>query len=150
MTDKSQKQFDATSLLGTWQLKSFTTEYLDTGEKIEPFGAHPNGYINYSADGRMSVIIVKDLRQPPREVIPTASEKADLFDSSASYAGTYTVEGDKIFHHVDISWIESWTGTTQVREFKLDGESLILRSAPAKDFQYGRSVSSTAVWTRVC
>ena len=33
-----------------------------------------------------------------------------LFDGMGSYAGTYTIEGDKVSHHVDISWIESWTG----------------------------------------
>jgi hypothetical protein len=149
MTSARPSQFDPGSLLGTWKLRSFTTEYLDTGEKVEPFGAQPKGYLSYAADGRMCVIIVKELRQPPLDTVPTDAEKIELFDSSASYAGRYTVEDDKISHHVDISWIESWTGTTQVRAFKLEGGTLSLRSVPAKDFQQGRSVSATAVWTRV-
>ena len=136
-------------LLGTWKLISFTTEYLDTGEKMRPFGEQPKGYISYAADGRMCVIIVKDVRQPPRDSVPTDAEKVHLFESSASYGGTYTVEGDTICHHVDISWIESWTGTTQLRQFKLAGHTLSLRSLPAKDFQQGRMVSSTAVWDKI-
>ncbi len=114
-----------------------------------PFGAAPNGYLTYAPNGRMCVIIVKDLRESPHAAILTDAEKISLFDSSASYAGSYTVQDETISHHVDISWVESWTGTTQVRGFKLDGDTLSLCSAPAKDFQQGRPVSSTAVWTKV-
>jgi hypothetical protein len=49
-------------LLGTWKLQSFTTEYQDTGKKVEPYGAHPYGYLTYGADCRMYVIVVSDGR----------------------------------------------------------------------------------------
>ena len=37
-------------LLETWKLQFFTTEYQDTGQKVEPYGAHPYGYLTYGAD----------------------------------------------------------------------------------------------------
>jgi hypothetical protein len=135
-------------LLGTWKLQSFTTEYQDTGQKVEPYGAHPSGYLSYGADHRMYAIVVRDDRKPPAEVVPTDAEKIELFDGMGAYAGTYIIEGDKVSHHVDVSWIEAGTGTTQVRHFKLEGNSLHIRSAAAPDPSDGRVSSSTIVWTR--
>jgi hypothetical protein len=42
------------------------------------------------------------------------------------YAGTYTVNGEAVLYHVDISWNQSWTGMHQVRFYKLDGDILTL------------------------
>jgi len=67
----------------------------------------------------------------------------------AAYAATYTIEGDLVSHHVDISWIDAWTGTTQVRQFKIEGDTLRIRSMPAKDFLDGRVTFATLVWTKV-
>jgi Lipocalin-like domain len=135
-------------LLGTWKLQSYTTEYEDTGQKVEPFGAHPSGYLSYGTDCRMYGIVVREGRKSPAEVVATDTEKVELFDGMGAYAGTYTIEGDKVSHHVDISWIESWTGTTQVRQFKIEGNSLRIHSAPAQDPLDGRVSSATLVWTR--
>jgi Lipocalin-like domain len=44
-------------VLGTWKLKSFVREVTATGEKINQMGEHPNGYLSYSADGRMYEIV---------------------------------------------------------------------------------------------
>jgi len=138
----------AGALLGTWTLESCTTEHHDTGEKTEPFGAHPRGFLSYGADGRMYAIIVREGRKPPRGVIPTGAEKIELFTGMGSYAGTYSVEADVVNHHVEISWLEAWTGTTQVRHFKLEGELLYIRSPVARDLLDGRPSSATLVWAR--
>lgn len=136
-------------LLGTWKLQSYTLEYPDTGEKVEPYGAHPNGYLSYGADCRMCVILARDGRKPPKQLIPSNAEKIALFSDMAAYAGTYIIEGDMVSHHVDISWIEAWTGTTQVRHFKIEGDTLCIQSVPAKDFLDGRVTFATLVWTKV-
>jgi hypothetical protein len=136
-------------LLGTWKLQSFTTEYQDTGPKTEPYGAHPGGYLSYGADRRMYVIVVGEGRKPPAGVVPTDAEVNELFNGMAAYAGTYTIEGDTVSHHVDVSWIEVWTGTTQVRQFRIEGNTLHIRSVAALDPLDGRFSSSTIVWTRV-
>ena len=135
--------------LGTWRLVSVTFQYEDTGEKTEPYGAHPSGYLSYGADCRMNALIVSDGRKPPGGDIPTGAEKAGLYDGMVAYAGTYTVDGDKVSHHVDISWNQAWTGTTQVRQFRIDGDRLHIRSVPAKSFQDGRVITAALEWTRV-
>jgi len=136
-------------LLGTWKLQSFVTEYQDTGQKTALFGEHPQGYLGYGSDCRMYGIVVRGDRKPPVEIVPTDAEKIELFRGMGAYAGTYTVEGDKVSHHVDVSWNEAWTGTTQVRYFRIAGNVLHIRSAPAKDDLDGKLSSSTLVWTKV-
>ena len=42
----------------------------------------------------------------------------------ASYSGIYRVEGDRWITKVDVAWTESWTGTEQMRFFKLEGDTL--------------------------
>ena len=140
----------ADALIGTWRLKSFVREITGTGERYDSLGAHPHGYLNYSRDGHMSVITVAAERIKPREAVASDSERAQLYNSMVAYAGTYTVlEGNKVVHHVDISWNDAWTGTDQVRLFTLDGDTLTIKSAPTKSPTDGREVVWTVVWQRV-
>jgi hypothetical protein len=53
-------------------------------------------------------------------------ERVTLYDTMFAYAGTYSIEADKVIHHVDISWNEGWTGTDQIRFFELNGNTLTL------------------------
>ena len=66
-----------------------------------------------------------------------------------AYAGTYTLQADKVIHHVDISWNEAWTGTDQVRFFKLDGNILTITTAPNKSPMDGREGQTVLVWEKV-
>ena len=133
-------------LLGTWKLQSFKTEYPDTRETKEPLGAHPTGYLSYGADCRMYAILAGEGRKLPAAAFPTDAEKIALFDGMGAYAGTYTVEGNTVTHHVDVSWNEAWTGTDQVRQFKIEGDTLQIR---AHGLESGRDSLSTLLWTRV-
>jgi hypothetical protein len=65
---------DDNLLIGTWKLKSFVREILATGERYNQLGEHPDGYLSYSSDGRMYVIITADNRIKPREEMPTDEE----------------------------------------------------------------------------
>src|SRR5262249_16307958 len=135
-------------LWGTWKLKSFVRE-LATGERFNQMGEHPNGYLNYSPDGRMYAIITWDNRIKPGNVAPTDEERAKLHRTLTEYAGTYTLEADKVIHHVDISWNEAWTGTDQIRFYKLDGNTLNITSAPEKSPADGREGRAILVWEKV-
>jgi hypothetical protein len=135
--------------LGTWKLVSVTVEYEDTGEKTQPYGAHPSGYLSYGADCRMSALIVGEGRKPPLGDVPTAAEKAGLYDGLVAYGGTWSIDGDKVSHHVDISWNQAWTGTTQVRQYRIEGDRLYIRSMPAKSFLNGRVNVAALEWRRV-
>ena len=46
--------------------------------------------------------------------------------SGPHYSGTYSVEGDKWITNVEVAWNPEWVGTKQVRDFKLDGERLMV------------------------
>jgi len=135
--------------LGTWKLRSMSTTYVDTGETVQPYGTHPSGYLSYGPDCRMYAIVAQENRKAPGGTVPTEAEKARLFDDFVAYAGTYTIDGDKVSHHVDLSWNEAWTGTTQVRQFKIDGDVLHIRSLPAKNPRDGRLSWSALEWIRV-
>ncbi len=125
-------------LIGTWKLKAVVHELTATGERKDQFGASPFGFINYAPDGRMYVIGVRSERTKPAAAAPTPEEATKLYQSMFAYVGTYTLEPGKVVHHIDVSWNQGWTGTDQVRFYKLDGNVLTIKSAPAKSPLVGR------------
>ena len=121
------------ALLGTWRMLSWTREETATGRRSDAFGPSPRGFITYTGDGRVMVLVVKRDRLRPAALPPTDAEKRALFDSMFAYSGTYEVEGDRVVHAIDTSWNEAWTGTRQIRFLELDGNRLTYRSPPAID-----------------
>ena len=88
-------------------------------------------------------------RPNPRDADPTDEEKLKLQGSMIAYAGTYTVNGEAVFYHVDISWNQSWTGTHQVRFYKLDGDTLTLTTAPARSPINGQERKLVVVYKKI-
>jgi Lipocalin-like domain len=131
-------------------LKSQVREVTATGEKFDQMGEHPKGSLSYSADGRMYAIVTSDNRIKPGDANPTDEERVKLHQTLIAYAGTYTLEDDKVTHQVDISWNEAWTGTDQVRFFKLDGNILTITGAPSKSPIDGREGHTVLVWEKSC
>ena len=123
----------ADKLIGTWKMLSWKREIVGTGEQSDALGPEPVGFINYGADGRFYAIVVRKDRAPPATTPLTGAEKSALFDSMLAYAGSYTLDEEKAVHHVDASWNQSWTGTDQVRFYRLDGDQLIITSAKNPD-----------------
>ena len=139
----------ASRLFGTWKLVSVIREEVPSGAKIDLMGPNPQGFITYSADGRMVAILVRGDRHKPVANTVTATEAENLFRSVISYAGSYTIDGNEVTHHVDISWNESWTGTKQVRIFKFEGNRVLLSTPVSPDpFDVKLSVRSM-VWEKV-
>jgi hypothetical protein len=136
-------------LIGTWKLVSVVAEDLATGEKRDAWGPDPDGYINYGPDGRMIVINARSDRRKPKGPAPTRDEAADLFEGVLAYAGRYTVSGNEVTHHVDISWNEAWTGTSQVRIAQFDGERVRLSTRPSPDPVNGRMSVRTMTWEKM-
>jgi hypothetical protein len=134
---------------GSWKLKSYVLEAAGTGERYNLMNDHPQGYLHYLPDGRMSAILVWDNRIKPSDFPPTGGERAKLHRSMTAYAGTYTLEGGKLIHPVDISWNEAWTGTDQIRFYKLDGDTLTITSPLSKHPSGGREGHSVLVWENV-
>jgi len=136
-------------LIGTWRLVSTVSEDLTTGEKSNTWGPNPSGYINYGPDGRMIVINTGSDRKKPAGAAPTDQESLALFRSCLAYAGTYTVDGNEVTHHVDISWNEAWTGTKQVRVATFDGNRVRLSTRPTPDPVSGRMSVRTITWEKL-
>jgi hypothetical protein len=136
-------------ILGTWKLKSFVLEVIATGEKSNQLGEHPDGYLSYSADGRMYAIGTADNRIKPPTPVPRDEERIKLHQSMFAYAGTYTLDVGKVIHHVDVSWNQSWTGTDQTRFYKLEGNILAITTAPLKSPLDGREGRAVLIWEKV-
>ena len=132
------------NVVGTWKSVSYFTEDLETGQKTALLGEHPKGYLIYTPEGRVMVLSTREGRSPAK----TDEDRLNLFKSMLAYSGRYTVEGDKVTHHIDISWNEALTGTDLVRFFKLDGDTLTIKTAQAKNPITGHESVSTVIWQR--
>jgi Lipocalin-like domain len=135
--------------LGTWVLLSMETEDLETGQKQNLLGVHPSGYLSYGPDCRMSAILVKESREGPAASVATDPESIELYRGLIAYAGSYSIDGFKITHHIETSWNQAWTGTTQISQFNIDGKSLYIRTGPGKSPMTGRQSSTVFIWARV-
>jgi hypothetical protein len=136
-------------LIGTWRLVSNTIEEIPSGARTDLFGPNPIGYIIYAADGRMMILQVRSQRPLPAGASVTSAEAEALFRSLIAYGGTYSVAGDVITHHVDISWNQSWTGTDQVRHFKFEGNRVELATDPSPDPIHGKMSIRRLVWEKI-
>jgi lipocalin-like protein len=119
------------ALVGTWKLVS-ATDTTDKGEVKDAYGQNPTGFITYTADGRMMAIITNDGRKPLsiRDwVAAPAEERAEAFATLVAYAGSYTLNGDKVIHHVQASWIQNSVNTDLARTIvKLQDNRITLRT----------------------
>ena len=138
------------SLVGSYRLISANRVILATGETEDSYGKNPSGFITYGGDGRMTAMIVFSNR-PKAESIEkmTDAERASLFRTMTAYGGTYTLRGNSVEHHIDISWNELWTGTTVVRDIKKEGNHLVFTTRPAPFPRDGKMSVNTLVWEKI-
>jgi len=120
-------------LVGTWKLVSVVSK-TDKGDVNNAvYGANPKGFITYTAEGRMIVVITEDGRKPLSvndRVAAPMEERAQAFSTSTAYAGTYTFTGDKVVHHVEVASVPNWVNTDQVRMVKIQGDRVTLATPP--------------------
>jgi hypothetical protein len=141
----------AVSLAGSYKLVSSTRKVLDTGEVSDTFGKRPSGYIIYTPNGRMLVVIVSDIDRPTPDsgVAPTDEQAAKLFRTMQAYGCTYEFDGRALKHHIDMSWNQTWTGTTQIRDVQKDGDKLTYTTRHYPFPADGRMSVVTVVWQKV-
>lgn len=125
------------------------TEDLETGQKQNLLGVHPSGYLTFGSDCRMSAILVKESREGPSALVPTDPESVELYRGLIAYAGNYAIDGYKITQHIEASWNQAWTGTTQIIQFNIDGKTLYMRTGPGKSPMTGKQTSTAFIWVRV-
>jgi hypothetical protein len=115
----------ASQIVGTWKLVSWLTKF-DGGDTVEPYGPNPKGRLVLTSNDHWIIILTGANRKPAKNT----DEKAALLDSMLAYSGKYTIEGDRITTHVEMSSNEIYTGSNQdqTRFFRVDGDKLTLRT----------------------
>jgi len=117
---------DASPLVGTWKQLSGTMVEEGSSSERSNLSAAPNGFVNFSADGRLILLSTDSARKKPAGEVPTAAEAEALYRSMIAYAGTYKLAGNKVTYHLEATWNESWTGSKQVRFWKVEGDLLTI------------------------
>jgi hypothetical protein len=116
-------------LIGTWKLVSAAST-TSTGERNEtPYGPNPTGFLTYTEDGRVTALISYGGRKP-LGTLASLEEQAEAFKTFLAYAGRYTLNGDEVTHHVEISSIQSYVGKDLVRNVKFQGDQILLVTPP--------------------
>ena len=135
---------------GTWKLISSTRTNIATGVTIDTFGPKPQGFITYTRDGRMGVLIMRSDRPKPQNIEKiTEQERSQLFSSMMAYTGTYKFDGKTIEHQIDLSWNEVWSGTKQIRDVKKEGDRLIYTTRPSPSPVDGSMGIGSLTWEKM-
>ena len=117
-------------VIGTWQLVSAGTFRRDGSfEPYPEYGPNAKGYLMYDSTGHMCV----SLANPNHPLWvnaekPTDVEKIRSYDVFFAYCGTYEIrekEG-RIIHRPEMGSWPHYVGTDQNRNFRLEGNRLIL------------------------
>ncbi len=139
---------DEIELIGTWRMDAWTRTSVETGETTDALGPGPIGYIAYHADGRMMATVFRRDRPAPRPGGWTEAEKAEMFDDMLAYVASYTLEGDRVVHHIDGSWNPNWSSDVS-RPFQLQSGKLVISGAPGVDPATGEEVVYRMEFTKV-
>lgn len=135
--------------IGNWKLLSFES-VADDGKIFYPYGKDATGYITYVEPNFMTVAIMKakrpiflggDLKGG------TVEEKAIAIDEYLSYCGSFSVAGNKIIHHIELSLFPNWIGDNQERFFEFKGDTLKLSTSPF--LLGGENRTAHLIWQKV-
>jgi hypothetical protein len=108
------------NLIGSWKLINWSVE-MQGGRVVKPFRGRATGILTYTDEGRMVASLMKIDREPigTRSFAEAkALERASAAAGYLSYAGTYEIIGDEVYHHVDLSLFPDWVGGTQIRHIE--------------------------------
>jgi hypothetical protein len=115
-------------IVGTWKFLSYIRTDPGTGKNVNVFGERPRGWLIYTAEGRMMVIVVPESRKP----LEKDEDRIAYHKQMVAYTGKYAIAGNKVIHYVDAAWNEAWIGTDLVRSYEIAGDRLTITTAPTK------------------
>jgi len=132
-------------LVGAWRLKSEVVTLSDTGERVEPHGSHPEGWMTLSAGGRIMFLFGAANRQPAKN----DADRASLFNTMVAYTGKVRLHGPgRMITTVDLAMNPLIRGE-QVRFFGLTDNQLVIRTAEQTIPIFGeRLLVIDLVWIR--
>ncbi len=138
-------------IAGTYRLISWHAES-DDGISWEPFGPGTRGLITYTFEGRMAGMLMKaDRPASSASNLPAApqAEQAQMAAGYLAYAGSYSVTGSTVIHHVELSLFPNWIGTDQVRHITMTEDGDMVLSTPPSVSRSGKTVVSRLRWRRL-
>ena len=133
-------------LVGSWRLLSYELKVVNEETAAQQvFGPHPFGRLILLPSHYMAAFICKPDRKPPAN----EGEAAALLSSMIAYTGRFRLEGDRFVTQVDGAWNEIYKANEQIRYFKVEGDTLSIRTAEmASAVLPGKRVVSTLLWER--
>jgi hypothetical protein len=127
--------FELTSdkLVGSWKLVSASSTTSNGQRNETPYGSGPVGLLTYTKEGRMTSLISyggRKLLSVARGTATTLEEQADAFKTFLAYTGRYSLSGDCVTHHVEISSVQNYVNKDLVRRIKFEGDRITLITPP--------------------
>jgi Lipocalin-like domain len=80
----------------------------------------------------MTALISYDGRKSLSAGGGSPEEQAEAFKTFLAYAGRYTLQDDKVIHHVEISSIQNYVDKDLVRSVKFQGDQIVLVTPPTR------------------
>jgi hypothetical protein len=116
-------------VFGVWRLRSYFLKNVETDERIDPFGAQPNGVLILLPEGRMAALLTPQEQKQPA----TEADEADAFRRMIAYSGLFRLEPpDRFITTVDVAWFKPWVGSRQARKYMLGEDTLDIISDPTR------------------
>ncbi|HWE07898.1 MAG TPA: lipocalin-like domain-containing protein [Solirubrobacteraceae bacterium] len=128
-------------LIGGWRLAAFTVTGAEGKDTDRPLGDSPLGMILYTPDGFMSAQLAKP---GPYE----NDRKPEAY--YIAYSGRFEVDEQAatVAHHVEVSAVPSWVGTTQIRRVEFREPDTLVLSASESRRRDGARLTTTITWAR--
>jgi hypothetical protein len=150
----SKKEFfmDKNGLLGRWNILSWEQRY-DDGRVTHPLGTALEGFIQYDPNGQMMCMMARADRAPfvtGGQWNAQAEERASAYSGFMAYAGTYSVDGEWVTHHVETTLFPNWKNGNQKRRVQLQRDPSGDRLDITARLEEGTPEARTAVlaWKR--
>ena len=139
-------------LIGAWKLVSYVEQPVDGSAGFHPLGEQPKGIIMYTPDGYMSAQLSKPDRPNFASGDWFAGTPEDYIQEASSYiaySGPFHVdEANKtLTHSMFVSLFPNWTGQSQPRAVRIEGDVLHLGSVSPIQSS-GKEVMSRLTWRR--
>jgi hypothetical protein len=137
------------SLVGTWLVTSYERLTLETKEVSRPFGENPIGYFQYSPGGHVVVFLSAGEMPKVSPPFSDADQAAIYSKIFGAYAGTYSIDGNKVTHHIAAAYRPDWVGGDQIRFVELSGDNLTIKTEPLVSSLTGKQIVSTPTFIRL-
>ncbi|GGD48286.1 lipocalin-like domain-containing protein [Pseudoxanthomonas indica] len=124
-------------LQGTWTLVA-ADKILPGGERTRDYGEHPKGRLVIDGQGRYSLQIFKSERlrfAGDSKPDGSAEELKSAVMGSSTHYGTVAIDerATALVFSIEGSSFPNWEGTTQRRQYRLDGAELQYEVPPRAD-----------------